>query len=64
MLYVQASFTAFVDLPTATAAGDVYSVVRGCYDEQYAAGMRRLGGTGTGGGQEAVSLSWKVCPFA
>lgn len=44
-----------------TSAGDAYTLVRGCYDEQYAAGMRRLGGAGTGAGQDAVSLAWKVC---
>jgi hypothetical protein len=54
-----ASFTATVDFSLATAAGDAYTLMRGCYDEQYAAGMRRLGGAGAGAGQRPVTLAWK-----
>uniref|UniRef100_A0A7S0N644 Pyrrolo-quinoline quinone repeat domain-containing protein n=1 Tax=Cryptomonas curvata TaxID=233186 RepID=A0A7S0N644_9CRYP len=54
-----ASFTATVDFSAATSAGDAYTLMRGCYDEQHAAGMRRLGGAGAGAGQRPVTLAWK-----
>ena len=54
-----ASFTATVDFSASTSAGDAYTLMRGCYDEQHAAGMRRLGGTGAGAGQRPVTLAWK-----
>ncbi len=52
-----ASFTATVDFSVSTVAGNTYTLMRGCYDEQHAAGMRRLGNTGAG--QRPVTLMWK-----
>jgi len=54
------SFSATVDFSVALSAGDAYTLVRGCYDEQFAGGMRRLGGAGTGAGQQAATLTWKT----
>ena len=34
--------------------------MKGCYDEQFGAGMQLLGGPGTGGGGQAVQLVWKT----
>jgi len=55
-----ASFTATVDFSVATDTTSTYSVQRGCYDERYATGMRRLGSSGSGAGMQNVHLDWKT----
>ena len=55
-----ASFTATVDFDQSTDATSEFSIQRGCYDERFAAGMRRLGASGSGAGQQNVHLDWKV----
>jgi outer membrane protein assembly factor BamB len=55
-----ASFTATVDFSQNTDATSVYSIQKGCYDERYANGMRRLGSSGSGAGSQNVHLDWKT----
>ena len=55
-----ASFTATVDFSVTTDTTSTYSIQRGCYDERYAAGMRRLGSSGSGAGAQNVHLDWKT----
>mmetsp|Transcript_44134 Transcript_44134/g.90091 ORF Transcript_44134/g.90091 Transcript_44134/m.90091 type:complete len:1350 (-) Transcript_44134:302-4351(-) len=55
-----ASFTATVDFAVTTDSTSTYSLQRGCYDERFASGMRRLGASGSGAGQQNVYLDWKV----
>jgi len=55
-----ASFTATVDFSATTDGTSTYSVQRGCYDERYATGMRRLGSSGSGAGMQNVHLDWKT----
>uniref|UniRef100_A0A6U5Y2G0 Pyrrolo-quinoline quinone repeat domain-containing protein n=2 Tax=Guillardia theta TaxID=55529 RepID=A0A6U5Y2G0_GUITH len=55
-----ASFTATVDFKVATATDSVYQIERGCYHERYGAGMRKLGATGSGSGQQSVMLEYKA----
>jgi len=54
------SYTATVDFSVTLDTTSTYSISRGCYDERFGAGMRRLGSSGTGAGQQSVQLNWKV----
>jgi outer membrane protein assembly factor BamB len=55
-----ASFTATVDFSLSTDATSTYSIQKGCYDERFASGMRRLGSSGSGAGMQNVHLDWKT----
>ena len=55
-----ASYTATVDFSLTTDATSTYSIQKGCYDERFATGMRRLGSSGSGAGMQNVHLDWKT----
>ena len=57
-----AAFTATIDISSTITLDttSTYSISRGCYDERFGAGMRRMGSSGTGAGQQQVALDWKV----